>query len=113
MLFQRMVETLVHELEESPSEERNDILTRYFNSAVSLEVETEAVGAHGFLWDCIDGLYEKSEENIKRADRARLALGGIITHTRLTGEERLFFASILFETFKKVFGTDPFSFSQR
>lgn len=105
-----MIESLVRELEKSPAEKRDEILTKYFNESVSLEAETEAVGAHGFMWDCIDSLYEQSEEGTKRSDRARLALGGIVPCVELTDTERLKFAGVLLKTFKEVYKRNPFSF---
>lgn len=109
MLFLKMVVSLARELEKSPAEKRDEILTKYFNESVSLESETEAVGAHGFMWDCIDSLYEESEEGTRRADRARLA-DGIVPCVELTDTERLKFAGVLLKTFKEVHKRNPFSF---
>lgn len=106
LTYSRAISLFARELEQFP-EKSDEIITRYSNLALVLEDEDRAVGAKGFMWDCIDSLYGKDEEHVKMADRARLALGATVAREELTDKERLAVASILIEVFKKNYG-DPF-----
>ena len=108
--FIKMIDSLISELGVFP-ERRDEIILKYKRKSVELMLAERKKGANFYLWECIDALYDKEEEQIRKADRARLALGGVVQvpNVKIAGKERLALADYLIQNFRKRFQDDPFS----